>query len=179
LQAKRTENLDSFGVRLRGLAEERGLSQAEIARRLGIAHPARVGNWFQGKNKPREHAVALARLLGISTDFLLEGILPDQSQAVGPEAFYPKVKPSNLPKFRYPARLAGADVGSTIAGDPIRIQPGFEPKATEPTIQLCHDYLAEYLRRGQSLPGWVSHTYLELRDKFPLEKPARLKKEDL
>jgi hypothetical protein len=60
---------------------------------------------------------------------------------------------------------------------PMRITPGHEPPTAEPTEQQCQEYLAEYLRRGKPLPCWVGSTYLELRDKFPLEKPERLKKE--
>jgi transcriptional regulator with XRE-family HTH domain len=166
LQAKRTENLEAFALRLRALAERRGLTQAEIARRLAIENPARVGNWFQGQNRPREHAGALARLLGTTTDFLLEGRYEPASGAPsklsGPESL----------------RIEEATASYRSARNtPMRITPGHEPPAAEPTEQNCQEHLAEYLRRGRPIPGWVGHTYLELRDKFPLEKPERLKQE--
>jgi transcriptional regulator with XRE-family HTH domain len=165
MQAKRTENLDAFAVRLRGLAERRDMSQAEITRQLGIKSPARVGNWFQGKNLPRGYAPALARLLGTTTDFLLEG------------RYEPALDPLQ--------KLSGAEdlrVGEPVASfggprPPMRITPGHEPPVSAPTEELCQEHLAEYLRRGRPIPGWIGHTYLELRDKFPLDKPERLKQE--
>lgn len=66
---------------------------------------------------------------------------------------------------------------SASRSTPMTITPGHEPPASEPTEQQCQEYLAEYLRRGKPLPCWVGHTYLELRDKFPLDKPERLKRE--
>ncbi len=73
MQEQTTEKLQNFSLRLRGLAEARNLSQADIGRALGIKWPA-VGNWFQGRNLPkRQHRARLAELLGVSVDWLICG----------------------------------------------------------------------------------------------------------
>lgn len=73
MQDRKTEKLQTFSLRLRGLAENRNLSQAQIAEALSVS-PSRVGHWFQGKNFPKDHAPLLAKLLRVSVDFLLYGI---------------------------------------------------------------------------------------------------------
>lgn len=75
--------------------------------------------------------------------------------------------------------LRGGEPMASFRGSrpPMRITPGHEAPAAEPTEQLCQEHLAEYLRRGRPIRGWVGHTYLELRDKFPLDRPERLKGE--
>jgi len=58
------------------------MSQAEIATHLGVT-PQRVGNWFQGRNLPRHNVVVkLARLLGVSVQFLLHGFQEESTTAV-------------------------------------------------------------------------------------------------
>jgi len=155
LQAKRKEKLEAFGLRLRGLAEKHGLKQAEIARRLGINSPGRVGNWFQGQNMPREHASALARLLGTTTDFLLEGRYESggvEMRLEEPSTPYRRLRRCALPQAtnrRQPSRQSN------------------NARSTWPSTFAV---------------GSLSHAgsgllTLSFRDKFPLEKPERLKKE--
>ena len=62
-----------FGFRIAMLRRQRGLSQAELARRLHISASA-VGMYEQGRREPSlDIIVALAEVLGVSTDFLLTG----------------------------------------------------------------------------------------------------------
>lgn len=65
--------METFGDRLKGLAAGRGLSNADLARRLGITRGA-VSNYFTGRRSPN-HAdlVAIADALGVTTDYLLTG----------------------------------------------------------------------------------------------------------
>lgn len=59
--------------RLNSAAEEANLKQIAIAEALG-QKPATVGNWFQGLNYPRRRErKELARLLGVTEDWLFEG----------------------------------------------------------------------------------------------------------
>lgn len=62
-----------LGERIGALRRARGLSQAELARRLKISASA-MGMYEQGRREPSAQTlVALARELQVSTDFLLTG----------------------------------------------------------------------------------------------------------
>ncbi|GEM_PF-1507120 len=58
-------------VRLKQLREEYGLSQAALARKLGVAQST-VGMWESGVNKPeRDNLELLSDLYGVSIDYIL------------------------------------------------------------------------------------------------------------
>jgi len=62
-----------LGERIASLRRARGLSQAELARRLRISASA-MGMYEQGRREPSAQTlVALSRELQVSTDFLLTG----------------------------------------------------------------------------------------------------------
>ena len=62
-----------LGERIAALRRSRGMSQAELARRLGIS-PSAMGMYEQGRREPSvQTLVSLSRELGVSTDFLLTG----------------------------------------------------------------------------------------------------------
>ena len=68
-----------FGFRIAMLRRQRGLSQAELARRLHISASA-VGMYEQGRREPSlDLVVALAEELRVSTDFLLKGKIQGDS----------------------------------------------------------------------------------------------------
>ena len=65
-----------LGERIGAVRRSRGLSQAELARRLGISASA-MGMYEQGRREPpAQTLVALSRELEVSTDFLLTGQAP-------------------------------------------------------------------------------------------------------
>ncbi len=65
-----------LGERIGILRRTRGLSQAELARRLKISASA-MGMYEQGRREPSvQMLVSLARELGVTTDFLLTGHAP-------------------------------------------------------------------------------------------------------
>ena len=70
-----------LGARIAALRHDRGWSQAELARQLGISTSA-VGMYEQGRREPSaELLVTLAEKFRVSTDYLLTGkpiALPDQ-----------------------------------------------------------------------------------------------------
>ncbi|MBI5770812.1 MAG: helix-turn-helix domain-containing protein [Verrucomicrobia bacterium] len=83
MQAENQEPLENFAFRLCRAAEEIDLTQAEIASRLGVS-PQRVGNWFQGRNFPRQReSLTLAKLLKVEPEWLLQGSGEKSSPAVG------------------------------------------------------------------------------------------------
>ena len=62
-----------LGPRIASLRRRAGLSQAELAARLRVS-PSAMGMYEQGRREPPvEVLVALARELGVTTDFLLTG----------------------------------------------------------------------------------------------------------
>lgn len=72
-QEQKEEILRTFSWRVGNAADAAGLSQVEVAEKLGVSR-SRVGNWFQGLNFPKKgERVALAKLLGVTLDWLIEG----------------------------------------------------------------------------------------------------------
>lgn len=62
-----------LGLRIALLRVEKGWSQAELARRIGVS-PSAVGMYEQGRREPSlTLLVCLAQVLCVSTDYLLTG----------------------------------------------------------------------------------------------------------
>lgn len=62
-----------LGARIAALREQRGWSQAELARRLNIS-PSTVGMYEQGRREPSvDMLVAISRIFCVSTEYLLTG----------------------------------------------------------------------------------------------------------
>lgn len=63
--------MSKFAKRLKELRNERGLSQAELAKATGLSHTALV-YWENEKRIPKANAVLiLAEFFGVTTDYLL------------------------------------------------------------------------------------------------------------
>lgn len=66
-----SKELFSLADRIKSLRESTGLTQAEIARRLGMSRSG-VNAWEMGLSVPStQYIVELARNFGVSTDYLL------------------------------------------------------------------------------------------------------------
>ena len=66
-----TKGLLTLADRIKTLREQAGLTQAEVARRLGISR-AGVNAWEMGLSVPSTpYVVELAKQFGVSTDYLL------------------------------------------------------------------------------------------------------------
>lgn len=60
-----------FGQRLRELRQKKGLTQRELAKRLGIS-PSAVGMYEQGRREPENSLLSeLCRILDTTTDYLI------------------------------------------------------------------------------------------------------------
>ena len=72
-----------LGARIAALRREAGLSQAELASQLQISASA-MGMYEQGRREPSgQMLVALARILGVTTDYLLTGTpAPEQVESI-------------------------------------------------------------------------------------------------
>lgn len=70
-----------LGRRISALRRQRGLSQAELAKRLGISASA-MGMYEQGRREPSANIlVGLAKELQVTTDFLLTGKVTPQTDS--------------------------------------------------------------------------------------------------
>jgi repressor LexA len=79
----------NLGERLKDLREERGMSQAELAKLVGVTRAA-VGMYEQGKRSPDYDTLRrFAEVFMVSTDYLLG--LPDEAIPVGPTVRLPIV----------------------------------------------------------------------------------------
>lgn len=64
---------DLLGKRIAALRKAKGLSQGQLAEQLNIS-PSAIGMYEQGRREPSlELVVELAKILSVSTDFLLTG----------------------------------------------------------------------------------------------------------
>ena len=62
-----------LGLRIAILRVDKGWSQAELARRIGVS-PSAVGMYEQGRREPSLQLVGeLARIFRVSTDYLITG----------------------------------------------------------------------------------------------------------
>lgn len=69
-----------LGPRIAVLRREAGLSQAQLALRLGIS-PSTMGMYEQGRREPSmETVVAMAKVFRVSTDYLLTGMPAEPEQ---------------------------------------------------------------------------------------------------
>ena len=67
-----------LGARIAALRRGAGLSQAQLARRLQVS-PSALGMYEQGRREPSmETLVAMARVFGVTTDYLLTGSQAEQ-----------------------------------------------------------------------------------------------------
>jgi transcriptional regulator with XRE-family HTH domain len=66
-----TRTADSIGQRIAQLRRERGLTQVELAERLGVTQPAVSDYENDDTRLPADVAVQIARILGVTTDELL------------------------------------------------------------------------------------------------------------
>ncbi len=70
-----------LGARIAALRKAAGWNQAELASRLQIS-PSAVGMYEQGRREPSaDTLVAMARVLGVSVDYLLTGTPREQETA--------------------------------------------------------------------------------------------------
>lgn len=78
--SKAKEVVIMLGARIAALRREKGLSQAQLAERLKIS-PSAMGMYEQGRREPSmDTVVALAREFGVSTDYLLTGVIRTSEQ---------------------------------------------------------------------------------------------------
>lgn len=108
----------SFGEKLRTLRKASGLSQAELARRLGITERS-IHNYEGNYRYPkgRDVLVGMAEIFGVSVDYLLdEDPFNGESAPKGDEAFLEQAAAAFGSRGRREAEELVARTGAMFAG---------------------------------------------------------------
>lgn len=72
----------NIGERITALRKERGISQAELAKRMDISRQA-VSKWENGSSVPdTERLIQLAEILGTEVEYLATGVHPEPGSVV-------------------------------------------------------------------------------------------------
>lgn len=80
----------TFGEKLQALRKARGWSQEELASQIHVSRQA-LSKWESGGAVPdTENIIALSRLFGVTTDYLLLDEVQDAGPAAAPRAAWPK-----------------------------------------------------------------------------------------
>lgn len=97
--------------RLQQLRKEKGMSQEELAERLGVSRQA-VSKWESGQSTPDvEKIVAASEEFGVTTDWLLKGVRP------AGETAFAKRKLAGRILFAASPAFAAAGLMLAVAGD--------------------------------------------------------------
>lgn len=73
--------MTDFASRLKPLRAQRGLSQSELAKLVGV-HYNHIGRYERGQSKPGAQTLTkLAEALGVSSDFLMDGNTDEAAKA--------------------------------------------------------------------------------------------------
>ena len=92
----------TFGEKLQALRKAQGLSQEELAQRINVSRQA-LSKWESGASVPdTENVIALSRLFGVSTDYLLLNEVKASGQT-SPAIAWPKPR-----KYLLAATIVGA-----------------------------------------------------------------------
>ena len=93
----------TFGEKLQALRKARGWSQEELASQIHVSRQA-LSKWESGGAVPdTENIIALSRLFGVTTDYLLLDEVQDTGPAAAPRAAWPKPR-----KYLLAAAIVGA-----------------------------------------------------------------------
>lgn len=110
----------SFSELLKQCRKQKGISQAELASKLGVTQQA-VGKWESGKSSPDPATVArIAEILSTTADFLLGLYRPVSNAATPEERFFGNYAESLIPvigtvKAGYGALAFEEDYGTELA----------------------------------------------------------------
>jgi len=120
----------SIGERIRKARKSRNLSQADLARRVGVSQPA-IANWESGMHDPRRFTLAkLADVLGAPLDWLAAGGRSDAETDKNPAASYIRRPLRHVPVISL--RAAGL-LAQDINADPHRMAEDYFPVTLGPS----------------------------------------------
>ena len=145
-----------FGERLRERREELGISQAELAQRLGVSKSA-VSNYEAGYNAMREDLLLrLFHILKVDPNYLYQDSLPDRSGALSAEEL------ALLERYR---RLAGPGrrTLTAVADGLLGFQSALEGEAPPGEVREIPFY------RSPAAAGFASPVFGEDYDLIPVD----------
>ena len=153
----------SFSELLKQCRKKQGVSQAELASKLGVTQQA-VGKWESGKSSPDPTTVArIAELLNTTADYLLGLYRPVSNVSAPEERFFGSYSESLIPvigtvKAGYGALAFEEDYGQEYARvkDPSNYfylvvrGDSMEPRIQDGDLALVHRQgtLKRYIQRG-------------------------------
>ena len=77
-----------FSERLKDLRKQAGLTQVEVAEKLGISQPA-YASWERGVKKPtQENLVKIAKIFNVSLDSLLDNEVEQEDELANVEVLF-------------------------------------------------------------------------------------------
>ncbi|MCY7056819.1 helix-turn-helix domain-containing protein [Streptococcus salivarius] len=77
-----------FSERLKDLRKQAGLTQVEVAEKLGISQPA-YASWERGVKKPtQENLVKIAKIFNVSLDSLLDNKVEQEDELANVEVLF-------------------------------------------------------------------------------------------
>ncbi len=104
-----TENRGSIGDRVRQARKSAGLSQADLAKRIGVSQPA-IATWESGVHDPRRVVMAkLADALSISHEWLTAGSRSRSEADPQPAAAYLRRPIRHVPVISFDSAATFAD----------------------------------------------------------------------
>ena len=84
--------METLPQRLQELRKAAGLSQEDLAARLGLSRQA-VSKWETGQGKPDlDNLLRLSQLYHVSTDYILTGVQPDSPAPPPPRPMQPEAR---------------------------------------------------------------------------------------
>ncbi len=74
--------MDSVGERIKEARINKRLTQAELAKLIGLKSSQEISNWERSKKGPRKNLALLAEKLEVSVDWILKGEIPKNSKHI-------------------------------------------------------------------------------------------------
>lgn len=178
MQAKLRNFYGDFGTRLAFIREKRGLTLGELA---GGKAASTAKSWESGSVPRPDQWPAIAERLGLSVSFVFLGEPKSRSDYDFVAKFADELGVPPAPKgfvveesehFNYlkPGSQEALPEPRRTSPSSKMLEPRYQPRAEEPTPQMCADHFAKYLARALQEPGGVGFTWRLLQKHFPLDE---------
>ncbi len=108
--------MDMLGQRIAAMRRHCGMSQAELAKKMGVS-PSAVGMYEQGRREPSlEGVVTLCGIFGVSADYMLTGKpLTKQDSTVLKDTLFSAAQRAQARQLCRQERLTGEELGVLFA----------------------------------------------------------------
>lgn len=154
--------------RLKALRTDRGLSQEELARHLGVAR-----EWVSKLENDREE---FSEFVVMKMDALSMSDVKSRhtsSAPIGSDGDHVAGAVAESPaEYESPPLAQRAPPPESPR---TQLNPKFAPPPREPTAQHCTDHFLAYLAAASHEPGGLGYTYRLLQKHFPLDEFGREK----